>query len=84
MCSPKISRKCRKNLSGLLSALSLQKADICLLQEVDLDSNRSYWINEADHFARGLSMGWTFAYNFRCGSLCPSRSRPLARWKAVC
>ena len=63
---PKDKQEVQENLSGLLSALSLQKADICLLQEVDLDSNRSYWINEADHFARGLSMGWTFAYNFRC------------------
>jgi endonuclease/exonuclease/phosphatase family metal-dependent hydrolase len=54
------------NLSGLLSALSLQNADICLLQETDVSSRRSYWINETDYFTRGLSMGSAFAYNFRC------------------
>lgn len=54
------------NLSGLLSALSLQDADICFLQETDTDSRRSYWIDEVDYFTRGLSMGNAFAYNMRC------------------
>ncbi len=63
---PRDKAEVQDNLSGLLSALSLQGADLCLLQEVDTDSNRSFWINEAEHFARGLSMGSAFAYNFRC------------------
>lgn len=63
---PRDKAEVQDNLSGLLSALSLQGADLCLLQEVDTDSNRSYWINEAEHFTRGLSMGSAFAYNFRC------------------
>ena len=63
---PKNKAEVQDNLTNLLSALSLQSADICLLQEVDVDSNRSYWINEADQFSRGLSMGSAFAYNYRC------------------
>ncbi len=63
---PKDKAEVSANLSGLLSALSLQNADICLLQEVDLDSNRSYWIDQREHFSRGLMMGSAFAYNYNC------------------
>ena len=63
---PKNKAEVEGNLSGLLSALSMQNADICFLQETDIDSQRSYHINEAEYFARGLGMGSTFAYNYRC------------------
>jgi hypothetical protein len=53
------------NLTGILSALYSQQADLILLQEVDLDSRRSYHIDEAEYFTRGLSMGKAFAYNFK-------------------
>lgn len=54
-----------ENLSGLLSALSLQDADIYFLQETDTNSKRSYYMDESEYFARGLSMGSAFAYNYR-------------------
>ena len=54
-----------ENLSGMLTALYSQKADLVLLQEVDLSSRRSYYIDEAEFFTRGLSMGRAFAYNFK-------------------
>lgn len=54
-----------ENLSGLLSALSLQDADICFLQETDTNSKRSYYLDEKEYFAHGLSMGSAFAYNYR-------------------
>ena len=54
-----------ENLAGMLSALYSQQADLVLLQEVDLGSNRSYYIDEAAYFTRGLSMGKAFAYNFK-------------------
>ena len=63
---PKNKAEVTENLTGLLSALSLQDADICLLQETDTNSARSYWIDEADHFSRGLMMGSAFAYNYKC------------------
>ncbi len=63
---PRDEAEVTANLSGLLSALSLQKADICLLQEVDLDSRRSFWTDQREHFARWLMMGSAFAYNYKC------------------
>lgn len=63
---PKSQNEVESNLSGLLSALSLQNADICLLQETDLSSRRSFTINEMEYFSHGLSMGSAFAYNYRC------------------
>lgn len=55
-----------KNVKGLLGALQMQKADLVLLQEVDLDSYRSHWMNQADVYRRGLSMNQAFAYNYKC------------------
>ncbi|MDD3213508.1 MAG: endonuclease [Eubacteriales bacterium] len=63
---PRNQSEVEGNLSGLLSALSLQDADICFLQETDLASKRSYNINEMEYFSHGLSMGFAFAYNYRC------------------
>ncbi|HNW87048.1 MAG TPA: endonuclease [Candidatus Limiplasma sp.] len=63
---PKSEAEVSDNLSELLSALSLQAPDICFLQETDVNSKRSYYQDESDYFARGLSMGSAFAYNYRC------------------
>ncbi len=64
--APKSADEVKGNLSGLLSALSMQDADICFLQETDVSSKRSFHIDEVDYFSHGLSMGWAFAYNLRC------------------
>ncbi len=53
------------NLSGILSALYSQKADLVFLQEVDLNSKRSFYVDEMEYFRAGLSMGKAFAYNFK-------------------
>ena len=63
---PKNKAEVQGNLNELLTALLLKTPDICFLQEVDTDSNRSYYINEADHFSGGLRMGSAFALNFKC------------------
>ena len=63
---PKSKAEVEANLSGLLSALSLQKADICFLQETDVSSRRSFSIDELAYFSGGLSMGSAYATNFRC------------------
>lgn len=55
-----------KNIAGILSALSLQNADIYLLQEVDEDSYRSHYVNEADYYRHGLSLNAAYAYNYKC------------------
>ena len=62
---PESKDEVEQNLSGILSALYSQKADLVLLQEVDLSSKRSFHINEAEYFRAGLSMGKAFAYNFK-------------------
>ena len=64
--APKDQQEVEDNLSGLLSALSLQDADTVFLQETDIQSQRSFSLDESDYFARGLAMGSAFAYNYRC------------------
>ena len=54
-----------ENLAGMLGALHNEKADLVLLQEVDVSASRSYAIDETELFTRGLSMGRAFAYNFK-------------------
>lgn len=66
MTRPDSVETVEKNLKATLSALEMQKADIYLLQEVDLDSYRSYWIDQADFYRRGLGKNMAFAYNYKC------------------
>ena len=53
------------NMAGMLGALSREKADLVLLQEVDKNASRSFSVDQADYYTRGLSMGKAFAYNFK-------------------
>lgn len=66
MVRPDSAEDVKSNVSGILSALAAQNADIYLLQEVDLDSYRSYFINEAESYRHGLSMNMAFAPNYKC------------------
>ena len=54
------------NLDGISSILNNNPADIYLLQEVDVDSNRSYNINQLIHFQDALGKSSVLAYNYRC------------------
>ncbi|MDD3409699.1 MAG: endonuclease [Eubacteriales bacterium] len=54
----------RANIDGMYSSLSQMNADAYFLQEVDVDSTRSYGINQAREFQRRLSLNGAFAYNF--------------------
>jgi endonuclease/exonuclease/phosphatase family metal-dependent hydrolase len=54
------------NLEGISSILDDNPADIYLLQEVDVDSNRSYNINQLVHFQDVLGKSSVLAYNYRC------------------
>jgi endonuclease/exonuclease/phosphatase family metal-dependent hydrolase len=56
----------RDNLEGITSILESNPADIYLLQEVDVDSNRSYNINQLVHFQDILGKSSVLAYNYRC------------------
>ena len=50
-------------LDGIKSFLNGTNADLFLLQEVDIDSRRSYGINEAEELDMGVS---AHALNFSC------------------
>ncbi len=50
-------------LRGIGATLDQADADLVLLQEVDIDSSRTYGIDEAESLARGVS---AFALNYSC------------------
>jgi len=53
------------NLSGISSFLNEEQADIYLLQEVDLDSKRSFNINEQSYLNAATGVSSAFAYNYK-------------------
>lgn len=63
---PGSEKQVRNNLQGMLSALSSRKADIYLLQEVDVSSSRSYSVNQMEYYRHGLSLNAAYAPNYRC------------------
>ncbi len=56
-----------RNINGIISTLYEAKADINLLQEVDIDSKRSYNIDEASMLSGAFSdCMYAFANNYLC------------------
>ncbi len=51
----------KHNMKGIAGILNDADADVCFLQEVDIDSKRSYHINE-----KALGVDGIFACNFKC------------------
>ncbi len=66
MVRPSRKEDVQENLAGIVSTLSQQQADVYLLQELDLNAQRSYFVNERSEVERGLMMGSAFAYNYKC------------------
>lgn len=54
------------NVDGIIEIIQQQDADITMLQEVDVDSKRSYYIDQLDAYQDALSQNSVFAYNYRC------------------
>jgi endonuclease/exonuclease/phosphatase family metal-dependent hydrolase len=52
------------NLSGIAAAIKEADADIVFVQECDVDSKRSYHINEAAYLGSSLGLPRTFAKNY--------------------
>lgn len=63
---PKDQKQVENNLNGIGSILVSNPADVYFLQEVDLDSKRSFHINEKDYYENILNMPGTYALNFSC------------------
>ena len=55
-----------ENLEGISSILENHPADIYLIQEVDVDSQRSYNINQLNYYHDLLGKSSVLAYNYRC------------------
>lgn len=55
-----------KDLLGNANVMKNNPADIYFLQEVDINSKRSYHINEMEYLEKALQMPGMFSYNFKC------------------
>ena len=55
-----------RNMEGIRSMLQEAEGDIYFLQEVDIDSKRSYGFNESEYLQEGLKGAAAFADNFLC------------------
>ncbi len=49
----------KNNLDGFVSLVKKQRADVVLLQEVDIDSKRSWYFNQLEYIMKEL--GWGYA-----------------------
>ena len=56
----------KHNMKGIAGILNDADADVCFLQEVDIDSKRSYHINEKAYYEKALGVNGIFACNFKC------------------
>ncbi|MBD5559540.1 MAG: endonuclease/exonuclease/phosphatase family protein [Clostridia bacterium] len=55
-----------ENLAGIGALLGAQGANVYMLQEVDLESSRSFDIDEAAFYENTLGLPGVFAYNYNC------------------
>ncbi len=64
MVQPESAEIVRENLAGIEDALKTYPADVYFLQEVDINSKRTYHINEVDALYETAQGSMAFAYNF--------------------
>lgn len=55
-----------ENLNGIVNMMLDADADVYLLQEVDINSDRSYNVDEAEVYELEMGMPGVFAYNYNC------------------
>ena len=63
--APESKALVEQNIAGIAGILADQQTDIYFLQEVDLDSDRSYHMNQAEAYTSELGMPGLFAYNYK-------------------
>lgn len=54
------------NMNGIVDMMLDIDADVYLLQEVDVDSDRSWNVDEAEVYEQQIGMPGIFAYNYKC------------------
>lgn len=66
MVRPDERQDVEQNLDGIIRTLQSLPADVYFIQEVDVDSKRSYNIDETELLAGTLPGASAFAYNYKC------------------
>ena len=62
---PESAEKVQANMEGIAGIVKDASPDIAIMQEVDVDSKRSYHKNQAKYYDRALGEKGMFAYNFK-------------------
>ena len=62
---PDSKKQVEENLAGIAKMLKENRADAYFLQEVDLNSKRSYSTDQMKYYEKALGLGAMFAYNFK-------------------
>ncbi|MCL1815786.1 MAG: endonuclease/exonuclease/phosphatase family protein [Treponema sp.] len=63
---PSSEKNVEENIWAIQALISASAADIIFLQEVDVNSKRSYNINQAAYFSEAWKGSSAFALNYRC------------------
>ncbi|MBQ8945768.1 MAG: endonuclease/exonuclease/phosphatase family protein [Lachnospiraceae bacterium] len=62
---PESSDSVMRNLSGIMSVIREEGSDVVFIQEVDVDSHRSFHINEDAYLSSQLGFGHSYACNYK-------------------
>jgi len=63
---PATSRNVNENIWAIQAFISAAAADIVFFQEVDVNSKRSYGVNQAEYFSETWKGSSAFAFNYKC------------------
>ena len=66
MVRPRSKSQVFRNMKGIGKILTSCTADAYFLQEVDLDSSRSYHMDQQDYFEKRMGLPGVFAWNYKC------------------
>ncbi|MCL2272780.1 MAG: endonuclease/exonuclease/phosphatase family protein [Treponema sp.] len=61
---PPTDENVRRNLPGIMDFIKTANCDITLIQEIDIASKRSYYIDQREFLTENFSGASVFAYNF--------------------
>ncbi len=64
--NPQNRTQVEENLAGIAQTLKSLPADIYYLQETDVNSGRTYHIDQAAYYEEALGLSGAFAYNYKC------------------
>lgn len=64
--NPESESKVRENMKGIAGTLQEYPADVYFLQEVDVNSARTYGINQQEYYESALGIDSMFAFNYKC------------------